>query len=272
MPDDALLSMQLWLEEVCGRFEAAWKAAPSPASAPRIDEHLGAAAEPGRTALLRELLCLDVEYRRRHGEEPAVEDYAARCPAEVQAVRAFFPELPTASVLPQPVTSAADRSGVTLPPRPSAGTAPDRDGTAPLELPSAAPSYPAIPHYEILGELGRGGMGVVYKARQKKLNRVVALKMILSGGHAGPHELTRFRTEAEAVARLRHPNIVQVHDLGEADGYPFLALEYCSGGTLADRLRGTPLVPTQAAQLVETLARAIHAAHRQHIVHRDLKP
>lgn len=120
--------------------------------------------------------------------------------------------------------------------------------------------------------LGRGGMGVVYKARQEKLQRLVAVKMIRAGGFAQDSELERFRTEAEAVARLRHENIVQIYEVGEHDGVPFFALEYCAGGSLAKKLGGTPLPPLIAAGLVEKLARAIQAAHRQDVVHRDLKP
>jgi WD40 repeat protein len=129
-----------------------------------------------------------------------------------------------------------------------------------------------VPGYEVLGELGRGGMAVVYKARQVALNRVVALKMVLAGGHAGEQDRARFRAEAEAIARLQHPGIVQVHDVGEHEGRPFFSLEYCPGGTLADRLGGRPLPPRDAAALVEALARAVHYAHQRGVVHRDLKP
>jgi serine/threonine-protein kinase len=136
-------------------------------------------------------------------------------------------------------------------------------------LPAAVPT---VPGYEVLGELGRGGMGVVYKARQVKLNRLVALKMILAGGHASEADLLRFKSEAEAVARLRHANVVQIHEVGESEGRPFFSLEFVDGGSLAARLDGTPWPPRQAAQLVQTLARAMHAAHQRGIIHRDLKP
>jgi serine/threonine-protein kinase len=116
-------------------------------------------------------------------------------------------------------------------------------------------------------------MGKVFKARHKTLKRLVALKMILAGAHATPAEAERFRTEAEAVARLQHPNIVQIYEIGFADdGCPFLALEYLEGGSLEERLAGGPLPPRQAAELVRTLAAAIHCAHQHNIVHRDLKP
>jgi tetratricopeptide (TPR) repeat protein len=144
----------------------------------------------------------------------------------------------------------------------------------PGTLPPRAPSRPAVtlPGYEILGELGRGGMGVVLKARHLALKRLVALKMILGSGLAGPEQLLRFRKEAEAVARLQHPNIVQVFDVGEHDGYPYLSLEFVDGGTLAGKLKGCPLPPRAAAGMLETLARAVHYAHERGIIHRDLKP
>src|SRR5262249_52272973 len=131
---------------------------------------------------------------------------------------------------------------------------------------------PSVPGYEILGELGRGGMGVVYRARQKGLNREVALKVLRAGGDAEPHELARFRAEAGAVARLHHPNIVQIHEITEHEGRPCLCLELVDGGGLDARLQAQPLSPAQAAELVATLAGAVHAAHQRGVVHRDLKP
>ncbi|AMV29646.1 Serine/threonine-protein kinase PknB [Gemmata sp. SH-PL17] len=131
---------------------------------------------------------------------------------------------------------------------------------------------PQIPGYEVLNEVGRGGMGVVYKARQLNLNRTVALKMILSGIHAGPTERERFKREAESVAALQHSHIVQIFDIGEASGHPYLALEFVEGGSLAQHLSGAPWNDKRAAELIEILARAMQFAHAAGIVHRDLKP
>jgi serine/threonine-protein kinase len=140
-------------------------------------------------------------------------------------------------------------------------------------IPSAAPpTAPAPPGYELLQVLGRGGVGVVYKARQAGLNRLVALKMLLAGAHADPGQIGRFRREAEAVARIRHPHIVAVYDFGELDSCPYFSLEYLPGGNLAGRLTAGPLPPREAAALVEPLARAVHFAHERGVVHRDLKP
>jgi WD40 repeat protein len=129
-----------------------------------------------------------------------------------------------------------------------------------------------IKGYEVLRELGRGGMGVVYQARHLRLNRVVALKMILAGSHAGEQDLLRFLGEAEAVGALQHPHIVQLFDFGQHQGLPYFTLEFVSGGSLADKLQGTPLTPREAARVVEQLARGMAYAHERGIVHRDLKP
>jgi serine/threonine-protein kinase len=126
--------------------------------------------------------------------------------------------------------------------------------------------------YQVLEELGRGGMGVVYKAQHTKLNRLVALKMILAGDLASAEHDARFLAEARAVARFQHPHIVQIHEIGEHKGRPFFSLEFVEGGSLAERLKGQPLSDREAAQLVEVLAHAVHHAHERGIVHRDLKP
>ncbi len=145
------------------------------------------------------------------------------------------------------------------------------DAQVPPLAPSAAGSL-SVPGYDLLQILGRGGMGVVYLARQQGLNRLVALKVVLSGSHAAADERQRFQREAEAIAHLIHPNIVQIYQIGDTENIPYFSLEYVPGGTLARRLNGTPLSPKAAAQLIEPLARAMHRAHEQGIIHRDLKP
>jgi WD40 repeat protein len=180
-----------------------------------------------------------------HGDSSVADQLPPPTPAPVPALALH--ELPTCS-------AATPMTATPAPPTP------------------AVPPQPALPGYEILGVLGRGGMGVVYRARQIKAKRLVALKMILAGPHAAGPELARFRTEAEAVARLQHPHIVQIFEVGEHQGLPFFTLEYVEGGTLARRLAGTPLPPPQTAALGEALARAMEAAHRAGVIHRDLKP
>lgn len=129
-----------------------------------------------------------------------------------------------------------------------------------------------IASYEILSELGRGGMGVVYHGHDLKLKRDVAIKVVLAGGHAGKVEFARFQTEAESVARLNHPNVVKVYEVGEDRDLPFLALEFCPGGSLDDRLESTPPNFRESAELVATLSDAVQHAHESGIIHRDLKP
>jgi WD40 repeat protein len=184
----------------------------------------------------------------------------------------------------QPAALGATLASGTTPPR-AGGEATAVDETAAgsaglgattfgSDADSAPPRHvvPAIPGYEILGELGRGAMGVVYHARHVLLNRPCALKMILAGAHADAIASVRFLAEAEAVARLHHPNVVQIHHIGAAGGLPFLELEYVDGGSLDRCLDGTPWPARRAAALVEPLARGIAEAHRLGLVHRDLKP
>jgi serine/threonine protein kinase/predicted negative regulator of RcsB-dependent stress response len=146
-------------------------------------------------------------------------------------------------------------------------------GAAVSTVESAATEIaPAIPGYEILGVLGRGGMGVVYKAREVVLDRLVALKVVTAGKLASDEQIARFQSEARAEARLQHPNIVQVHAVGEHEGFPYLSLEYMDGGSLAQKIARQPQPPRQAAQFVYLLARAMAYAHGRGIIHRDLKP
>jgi WD40 repeat protein/serine/threonine protein kinase len=164
----------------------------------------------------------------------------------------------------EPLPGSATSDTPTLGPRPGMG-GPRINREAPHD-------WPVLPGYEIVEELGQGGMGVVYKACQRGLGRVVALKMIRGGLTIDADLLARFRTEAEAIARLQHPNIVQIYEIGNSAGRPYFVMEFIAGGSLADQLQGTPQPARVAAQLMETLARAVHAAHQAGIVHRDLKP
>jgi serine/threonine protein kinase len=143
------------------------------------------------------------------------------------------------------------------------------DPPTPIDAPR--PTMPSVEGYRLIDVIGNGGMGIVYRAQHQSLNRVVALKMILSGD-SNREQLARFRDEALAVAALQHPHIVQVFDTGETEGRPYLALEYLPGGSLADRLGGTPVEPRRAADLVGVIAGAVQHAHERGIVHRDLKP
>jgi eukaryotic-like serine/threonine-protein kinase len=192
-----------------------------------------------------ELVYREFLVREKLGESPAPEEYLRRFPEYAERLRQQF---------------AFHAALGSLSPGGEAETSP----------PGAV--GPAVPGYEILGELGRGGMAVVYKARQTSLNRIVALKMIRAGAEAEREELDRFRHEAEAVASLKHPHVVQIHDIGDHNGCPFFALEYVEGGSLAARLAGQPLPAREAARLVETLARTMQYAHERGFVHRDLKP
>jgi serine/threonine-protein kinase len=133
-------------------------------------------------------------------------------------------------------------------------------------------ALPQIPGYDVVSLLGRGGMGVVFRAMHLRLNREVALKMALAGAYAGAQERERFQREAQAVAALRHPNVVQIFDIGESDRRPYFTMEFLEGGSLSAKLAGAPQPAKDAATLAATLARAVHAAHKAGIVHRDLKP
>jgi serine/threonine protein kinase/WD40 repeat protein len=140
-----------------------------------------------------------------------------------------------------------------------------------LEFEADSLRVPDIPGYQIVGELGRGGIGVVYKARHVQLNRYVALKVLLAGHFASASHLRRFLVEAEATARLQHHNIVQIYEVGQSESRPFLALEHVNGGTLSQWADGRPQPPRDAAAITQCLAKAVQFAHEQGVVHRDIK-
>jgi WD40 repeat protein/tRNA A-37 threonylcarbamoyl transferase component Bud32 len=248
--DDPLTLLE-WVDAVADRFEAGWRGGRQP----DIADYLGGVEGKKRTALVHELVRIDRERRARVGSERRWEDYLKEFP-ELLDPNGAAGSCPPSTPLP-PVPEGPVRVPFVYP--------------APGPRP-ALPERPVIDGYEILGELGRGGMGTVYKARQKSLKRVVALKVIRSAGLGEPQRLARFQAEAEAVARLQHPNIVQIYEVGRQDGTPYFSLEYVEGGSLADRLAGKPQAPRESAALAETLARAMHYAHQRSVIHRDLKP
>jgi serine/threonine-protein kinase len=214
----------------------------------------------------------EVLLREEEGEMPRVEEFLARFPQFASQLQRLF-DVHSAVRSACLAESRAAETPKRWPGLTECGAAAIRKDDTPRDGAGMAPgTLPSLPGYEICEELGYGGMGVVYRARQVALDRMVALKMIRGGALAGPDQVARFRTEALAVALLRHPHIVQIYDVGEQGGCPFLALEFIEGGSLAQKLHGTPLPARQAAELVEPLARAMNYAHKQGIVHRDLKP
>jgi eukaryotic-like serine/threonine-protein kinase len=232
------------VDAVCDGFEQAWKAARSGATAPQVSTYLDSCAEPERDVLAGELLALDRAWRKRCG-------LAARL--------AHFKEL----------EAAAEASA-------SSAARPDRGDGEPAAC--RLPERPEVPGLELLEVLGSGGMGVVFKARHRALGRDVAVKFLRDAQRVEPGRRERFIQEARAIAKLRHPHLVELYEFGQvpdASGgtsQPYLVLEYVSGGSLSNHLRGSPQPPAEAARLVATLADAIHYAHQQGVIHRDLKP
>jgi serine/threonine-protein kinase len=213
-------------------------------------------------------LLLEWEERCEQGRPTSAEELCRDCPQLLDELRRQVAALQRMNpVLRLPTPEQKDAT----PPPPALALAQTLASALESRSVGTAGSLTAIAGYEILRELGRGGMGVVYLARQSSLGRLVALKMILADAHSSAQQRERFRAEAEVIARMQHPNIVQVYEVGEADGHSFCALEYVEGCTLAQAL-GSPCPPRAAAELLATLAGAVQAAHDRGVIHRDLKP
>jgi tetratricopeptide (TPR) repeat protein/tRNA A-37 threonylcarbamoyl transferase component Bud32 len=291
-------------QSVRDEFEAAWRERSRGAATPRVEDFLNSVPASERPHLWLELARVEQQYRHRLGGNDDTEVSSGSLGGGSAEQVGTLPPLSGATVdHPSGQIDAGDLStspqhpGPTLDRPPEqiratdlssqpgyAGPTLDREVSPPdtdesdfsaadqEAEPSADKRPGTLAGYEIVSVLGRGGMGVVYKARQKQLNRLVALKVVLAGAHAGPRQLARFQSEAEAVASLQHPNIVQIYEVGKHDGLPYFSLEYVNGGSLDKKLGGKPLPAREAAQMAQTLARAMHYAHEHGIMHRDLKP
>lgn len=227
------LELQLRIDEICDTFESKLRLGETP----RIEDALEQISNEGRRPLIIELQKIEREYRDKKAEQ----DYRRR-----------FPEF-------HPVTA-------------SLSIETDLTSDFQTSTQSRDESLPEIPGYEIISKLGEGGMGVVYKAKQRGLDRLVAIKMMRSGEFASSVERQRFLFEAEAIAALDHPNIVPVYDVGVSQGDHYLSLKYFEGGSLEEKLRTRRLHEVEAAELMLSITQAVSHAHQRGVLHRDLKP
>jgi hypothetical protein len=248
------------IDTVCRRFESDYRAGKSPV----IADYLGEVPEAGRSALRSELIGLEQQLRRSdetsaRPDSGPIADAATTAPAS--SPTAPTPRLGSPPVLEESTVPRRDQATVDLGSRSSATL----DRSEPVRV-----RY--FGDYEIIRELARGGMGVVFEARQVSLNRTVAIKMILSAHLASEADVRRFYVEAKAAANLDHPNVVPIYEVGEHDGQHYFSMKLIKGGNLADRIGVFTRDPEAAARLMATVARAVEVAHRKGIVHRDLKP
>ena len=239
------LSRARRVNDACDRFEADWRLGGSTG----IEAALADAEAGDRRGLFGELLALEVELRRARGESPAPAEYRDRFPEWAELIAPAF------AVADAPPTVASPERT-----EPAAG------------MGAPSPLLGRFGDYEILGEIARGGMGVVYRARQVSINRPVALKMIRAGRLASAEEMVRFRLEAEAAANLDHPHIVPIFEVGEHLGQLYFSMRLVEGGSLARRVAESGKDPMAVARLVAIVARAVHHAHAHGFWHRDLKP
>jgi eukaryotic-like serine/threonine-protein kinase len=263
--DDSLAQARR-VHRACERFESAWRTG----TGPRIEDFLSE-AEPGdRLPLAGELLALEIELRRDRGEDPCPGDYRERFRDLEVPIDSIFQDSARMANRAEPgnglLPSTAEACDRHPPLEPARGPKSDsRPSGCPVE-------GELVGDYLLLEEIARGGMGVVYKARQVSLNRDVALKMILTGAMATPAERERFRREAELAANLDHANIVPIFEVRDQDGLLFFSMKLIDGGNLAQRAFWFKDDPRETARLIKTLARAVHYAHGKGFIHCDLKP
>ncbi len=251
-----------WLEQLIFRQEATWSG-PSLNRA-SLESLLAEATVPDamREEALLELIFNEVVLREQAGESPSLSEYQVRFPSLAETLRIQW-EIDRFLADDNPtcgdwsVDPTGDTGNLQVDDTLEDGDATDR---------------PRVGRYLVEEELGRGGIGIVHRAWDPRLKRVVALKRLRAGLDATPDDLQRMRVEAESIARLHHPHIVQIHDVGEHQGLPYLAMEYCDGGSLADYLHDSPMTPRDAAKLMLQVANGVAAAHENEIIHRDLKP
>lgn len=244
-------------DDICSRFDAEWSKSTEP---PDLGPYLNHVSMDSRSKLFSMLLAIDVEHRRTRSLNRDANFYKSRFPQQSDLIEGIF-------VFHQ--TAASDTPGRTVD---AEVTTSLQDNGNPRHKTYAGRKARHFGDYELLEKIAQGGMGVVYKARQASLNRVVALKMILTGEFANEREVKRFHSEAEAAAKLDHPGIVPIFEIGEHEGRHYFSMAFIEGKSLADRLRDGPLPPTHAADLLAEICDAVACAHEKGVIHRDLKP
>jgi len=251
-PEDRSIDRAKRVDALCDEFETQCSAGDRPS----IESFLLRVDGPEKQPLLIELIAIEIHYRRRNGESIAFSEYQTRFPG--LSVSRLEETIQHAEQQVPPNTPAADRPTV------------DSERRTPKKIGSEVVKY--FGDYELLDVFAKGGMGIVYKARQVSLNRIVALKMILSGEFASQVEVERFYSKAKAAALLDHPGIVPIYEVGEYKGRHFFSMTYVEGTSLAAKLNEGPLDPRQAACLMHEVTQAVQYAHERGVIHRDLKP